>query len=514
MSHIPYLTKDGRITLMVDDQPFLILGGEVHNSSASDLNHMKERVWPGLQELGGNGYLVPVYWECIEPEPGKYDFQLVDGLLEQARAIGVHLVLLWFGLWKNGKSEYVPAWIKTDPAYDYMVKENGQLVESVSPLCEPAIALDERAFSHLLMHLKEVDEQHTVIMIQVENETGIWDSPRDYGNKANQQYAAQIPEDMAALYETSGTWEEVFGLAAPEYFMSYYFAKAVERIASADKAAYPLPFYMNCVDFGFPARAGQMPSGAPIPRVRRIWRAFAPSIDLYGPDIYAPNYKGIAGSYAQTDNALVIPELAQDKNVASKALYTVAGYNTICYSPFGIEALMQPISETDLLSETNTDLVRPEPESGALLQEAYRILQCMWPEIRRAQEENRIYAFLESGNPADEFVLDNYILKVSYGDGGIVGHMGQQGHRCDARPVGGGYIIRTGTDTFLMCGIACNLEIQPRYASGKSVFILSKREMRFSGNRLVPGRILNGDERNYIAIGQTPAIVEIAMYER
>lgn len=512
---IPYMKKENnRCSLMVDDKPFIILGGELHNSSGSDLNYLKEHVWPGLEKLGGNCYLTPVYWECMEPEQGKFDFTLVDGVISQAREAGVHLVLLWFGLWKNGKSEYVPQWMKTNSEYFYMVGENGKQVESISPLCNQAVELDRNAYIQLMTHLKETDEQRTVIMIQVENETGIWDSPRDFSEAANQEYHKAIPADMEQLYGMSGTWEEVFGNDAPENFMSYCFSHAVESIASAGKEAYPLPTFMNCVDFGFPARAGQLPSGAPIPRVQKIWRHFAPSIDVYGPDIYAPDFRGISAAYAATDNILIIPEMAQDKNAASKAFFAVASYNTICFSPFGIEGLMIPLSETDLLSQTNSDLVRPEPEAGELLSEAYGILGYMLEDIKQAQEEHRIYGFLEQGNPMDEFVLENYILRVSYGDGGMRGHMGQCGHRAENRPVGGGFIIQKSSNRFLLCGISCNLEILPKYASRKEIFILNKREYKYVDGKMIQGRIMNGDERNYTAIGGSPGIFEITMYQR
>ena len=127
MKHIPYLEEiDGRTELIVDEKPFLILGGEFHNSSGSDLNYLEKHVWPGLRRLGGNCYLTPVYWECMEPQKGVYDFTLVDGVIEQARREKVRLVLLWFGLWKNGKSEYIPVWMKKDPSYFYMKGIDGQ----------------------------------------------------------------------------------------------------------------------------------------------------------------------------------------------------------------------------------------------------------------------------------------------------------------------------------------------------------------------------------------------------
>lgn len=110
---LPKLIKeDGVFTLYVDGKPYTALAGEIHNSSSSDLNYMKEKVWPYLRELNLNTVILPVSWELIEPKKGEFDFQLVDGIIEQAREENLRLVLLWFGLWKNGLSSYAPGWVK------------------------------------------------------------------------------------------------------------------------------------------------------------------------------------------------------------------------------------------------------------------------------------------------------------------------------------------------------------------------------------------------------------------
>lgn len=514
MKRIPYLKKeDGRTTLMVDDAPFLILGGEFYNSSGSDLRYMEEHVWPGLRKLGGNCYLTPVYWECMEPEEGVYDFTLVDGVIAQARREGVRLVLLWFGLWKNGSSSYIPSWMKKNPEYYYMYGIDKKMVESVSPFCEEAVELDAKAFAALMRHICKIDEERTVIMVQVENETGIWGHPRDYSKQAEQIFAEEIPGEMKDLYKTSGTWEDAFGMDACEYFMAWGLAKAVGKIAAAGRKEYDLPMFMNCVAIGIPLRAGQVPSGGPLPRVHKIWRAFVPSVDLYGPDIYSPFYKEVSSEFAAA-NALVIPELSQNKDTASKALFTVAAYNTICFSPFGIDGMMTPVCENDLLAQTNSELYDGAEYDGDILAEAYRIISVMWEEIRKAQKEGNIYAFLQQNEGSAEFVLDDYILNITYGDGGMQGHMGQPGHRKVNSPVGGGFVLRRGRDQFLLCGIACNLQVNPRYASQEQVFVLDKREWYCTENGLKQGRILNGDERNFVAIGCRPSLQELTFYRR
>jgi hypothetical protein len=99
---IPYLHKqNGVVQLMVDDKPFLILGGELHNSSASSPEHMKT-VWPKMKSLNINTVIAPVYWELTEPEEGKYDFTLT-GSRKSGPTIDPHIAEAlrpFLGTWK------------------------------------------------------------------------------------------------------------------------------------------------------------------------------------------------------------------------------------------------------------------------------------------------------------------------------------------------------------------------------------------------------------------------------
>ena len=74
---IPYLKKEHDMTrLYVKDKPFYARSGEIHNSSSSSLEYMEERVWPALRQLHVNCVVAPIYWECVEPEEGVFDFTL------------------------------------------------------------------------------------------------------------------------------------------------------------------------------------------------------------------------------------------------------------------------------------------------------------------------------------------------------------------------------------------------------------------------------------------------------
>src|SRR4051812_36130699 len=109
---IPHLEKNGNTTqLIVQGKPFLILGGELHNSSTSGAEYMRP-IWEQMKKKNLNTVIAPVYWELLEPQEGKFDFSLVDSMIYGARKQNLHLVILWFASWKNGYSTYVPTWIK------------------------------------------------------------------------------------------------------------------------------------------------------------------------------------------------------------------------------------------------------------------------------------------------------------------------------------------------------------------------------------------------------------------
>ena len=88
----PHLRQQGSTQqLIVDGQPFLMLAGEIHNSSSSSLVYM-EPIWDRLAEMGLNTVIAPLYWELVEPQEGVYDFGLLDGLVEGAREHDFRLV--------------------------------------------------------------------------------------------------------------------------------------------------------------------------------------------------------------------------------------------------------------------------------------------------------------------------------------------------------------------------------------------------------------------------------------
>ncbi|WP_440135580.1 beta-galactosidase, partial [Chitinophaga sancti] len=242
----------------IPDLPVLpVLAGEVGNSSASSLSYMSA-IWTKAKAMHFNTVLVPVYWELLEPAEGNFDFMLVDSLIYQARANDLHLVLLWFGTWKNSMSCYAPAWVKKDIK---RFPRAGAELEILSAFEENNVQADIRAFTALMRRVKQLDaKERTVLMIQVENEIGMLGAPREYTAAANEAHAGQVPDALMRYlishkdslvpelrlhwggqgYKMAGSWETVFGksMATEELFQAWYYAVYANRVAGAGREVY------------------------------------------------------------------------------------------------------------------------------------------------------------------------------------------------------------------------------------------------------------------------------------
>ncbi|CTP91416.1 hypothetical protein XTPLMG730_3146 [Xanthomonas translucens pv. phlei] len=176
-----YVSRDGHHALFVDGAPYSIMAAQLHNSSAWP--QVLPQALDAVQALHANTVEAPVYWEQFEPAPGRYDYRNVDALVEQSRARGLRLIVLWFGTWKNGQMHYVPEWIKRDPAtYPRMRDAKGEPVDVLSPHAPANLQADARAFVALMQHLRKIDAgRYTVIAVQVQNEPGAIGTVRDHG---------------------------------------------------------------------------------------------------------------------------------------------------------------------------------------------------------------------------------------------------------------------------------------------------------------------------------------------
>jgi beta-galactosidase GanA len=307
-SELPQVrVENGASQLIVDGKPHLILGGELGNSSAGTAAQADD-ILPRLARMHFNTVLMPVAWEQIEPVEGQFDFSILDHWIDVATQSKVHLVLLWFGSWKNGFSSYAPAWVKADTKrFPRAIPAEGEPLEILSTFGVETLKSDSLAFGKLMTHVRERDTRdQTVLMVQVENEVGYLGRGRDRSPEADKQFKESVPNklisglnarrlslspELAAHFVPEGhPWTEVFGEAANEAFMAWKYASYIEKVTAAGKAEYALPMYVNAQLPAAMERAGEYPSGGPHPYYLEVYRVTAPSIDMYCPDIYWPEF--------------------------------------------------------------------------------------------------------------------------------------------------------------------------------------------------------------------------------
>jgi hypothetical protein len=486
------LEKDGHYALMVDGEPYLMLGVQANNSSAWP--EYLDKVWPAAKTLNANTVELPIYWEQIEATPGKFDFSTVDLIVSKARGHHLRLVLLWFGTWKNGSSHYTPEWIKQDQVkYPMLRDKNGETVDSPSPFSQAFLEADKRAFSALMRHLKETDEQHTVVMVQVENESGVWGGVRDYGAEAEKVFAGPVPEKLIkGLGKQPGTWRAVFGDDADETFEAWYTADYIEQVAAAGKQEYALPLYVNAAlrDPFHPGKAPSYESGAPTDNNIELWKIAAPSISVIAPDIYMPEYDKymkLIELYKRKDNPLLIPETGNPALYAHY-VYAAIGQGAIGWAPFGLD-LTGYSNQTEGPEAMKSDALKPFAQQYTLLAPIARQLAKgnLEGKVRGASEEPEQHT--------QKLDFERWTAWLQYGMPSFGNWMQPKGNQ----PADGGVVIlELGPDEFLVAGHHVRVDFTPTFAPGKKRYWLAVEEGSYdAAGKWKMTRIWNGDQTDY-----------------
>ena len=506
------IEKDGRHALLVDGKPFFMLGGQAHNSSGWP--GMLPNVWLSVKAMHANTLEIPIYWEQIEAQPGRFDFSLVDTLLMQAREHNIHLVLLWFATWKNGSNHYMPEWMKRDAVkYPNITGASGQPVDSPTPHTKAAMKADAKAFAAVMGHLKKADEQHTVLMVQVENEPGSWDSVRDYSEIANKLIAGPVPaellkpEILKSLNRPSdakGTWREVFGKDADEYFHAWSVASYIGYVAAAGKAEYPLPMYVNSAlrDPLTNPPASTYESGGATDNVISIWKAAAPALDLAAPDIYLPGTEQelkVLELYARPDNPLFVPETGSSAEYA-KFIYKVIAYGGIGFSPFGIDDNGQNAGEAGTAERLS-----------AIAQE-YAIINPMMRDLAKWGFEGKVKAVVERDDRAPQSIdLGKWQATVIFNS--QEARVVQTGNRSISKAM----IVQLGENEFILIGTLCRITFRPAGSDlGKAWQYLKVEEGNYENGIYKLLRIRNGDETDWGGprFGSVPAVLHATLITR
>ncbi|WP_430611746.1 DUF5597 domain-containing protein [Enterococcus sp. DIV0876] len=474
------------------------LAGEVHNSSASSIEYMEKMVWRRIDQLAINTLLIPIYWELFEPQQGVFDYSLLENHLKNAADKKVQVIFLWYGLWKNGLSTYVPQWMKVDDTGRFIrvQDKNGHHLESFTPLCKNSTEADIVAFGKLCSYLADHPLKDHVAMIQVENELGCLQTDRDYSDCAQNQYQGKLPTVIQNVYPEALFWHDI--PHSQECFMAYYYAKTIESLAKLVEKHLDIPVFTNVWLKKVGKMPGEYPSGGAIDTTWKVWKAVAKSLTFIAPDIYEEDISAILSAYSD-DQSLFIPETRIDKKYISNIFYAF-GKGAIGYSPFGIEDLLADQKDQNYTFLKQLGLEKEAfncEDTKAYLNRGYEIISELTPLLLHPKAA--VFSFRKENCNQLIFEDTDYRWEIKLFSTKDMIHSA-------------GMIIKL-EDTYYCTGanIAFNLNLLQH--SQQRVGILSLEEGYFDSGVWQKTRQLNGDEAYYPFIGEAFKIVKMKLFK-
>lgn len=497
----------------------------------------QERTFSSLKALGLNSVIATASWEIVEKEEGKYDFTEVDYCIRSARENGLKLIFIWFGAFKNPFMTYAPNWVKTDPKrFPRAMDEQGRELELPSIFNDRLLRADASAYCALLEHIKETDFDHTVVMMQIENEPGIRGTARDYSPLAQKAWKRPVPARLitylqqnentlkpdlksawtAAGRKTSGNWEEIFGASltsddgthpilnlTEHLFTAYHYARYLDFLSSEGKRIYPIPTFTNASVFGIDSRGISLGNGCSIPDFFDMYKAGAPSLDILTPNSYMQQLDEICKAFCFEGNPILIPESSIS---GARAIYAIGEWDAIAFSPFGIDSWARMAEGSPAYS---------------LLKETYNTLSEMEGMIAgHLGSPTMRGTYLYNGHAADTLTVGNYQVSFSQGRSFDIGALmapatgtGPQGSGWEDRFEGGALLIQTSPDEFFLAGYGVNASfdllptVKHAFCGYDSIY-----EGVFQDGTFIPGRLLNGDERNAFLPNGKVTVLRIRLY--
>jgi hypothetical protein len=323
-----------------------------------------------------------------------------------------------------------------------------------------------------MQHLRVVDgAEHTVIMVQVENEPGITGSARDHSTAANRLFEAPVPAAYAkALHLKPGSWTQAFGAGVDEEaFTTYYLAHYIDSVAAAGKQAYPLPMLVNVwqggggtadrfYDFDRPGET--YPSGGGQSHTLDWWKAAAPAIDLIAPDIYHRSlsiYRTILDRYARRDNPLLLVETGRGLDFARYCFMAIGDYGALGFAEFGAAIKLFGASDDGQWGPGFADMA-----------DNYRLLSNAAPVITQLLGTRRLQSAIEAENIAGrELSFDRWDVLAIFPPGQSKRPVWMDLDAPPAPPSGRVLVAQLATDEFLVFGFDAGVDFRPPAASGR-----------------------------------------------
>ena len=490
MSNLPKIEKvNNGFCFMINDRPYIMLAGEVHNSACTSRLYM-QKVWEKAKAINCNTVLTPVYWEIIEPEESLYDFSSLEWLITDARKFDLKLVLLWFGSWKNGHSTYVPEWIKTNlERFPRVENEYGIKTKALSMFGSDIFSVEVKAFQKLMNFVKNFDyKEQTIIALQIENEVGVLGTRRDYS-----------PAAMEA-------WKDDFKEKSDEEFMCWNYAAYIDRLAQKGKEIYNIPMFTNAwLKENEEEEPGFYPCGGPVQDMVEIWKNSTRYLDAVCPDIYTFKFEQTAAKYTRSDNPLIIPETRRDKWAPANLYSAIGTYHTLCYAPFGLESVgenksyITQIMHTDL-NDKNVSCKLVEE----FLSESYKIFTNMQPIITRYYGTPKMIGFVQNDDNMYRHIrFGKYQIRIEYY------------HRIDDNHMfipAAGIIIQEDENKLVFLGYGYRAYLETTNTGKQLDFLLLEKGMYDCNANWVKYMDLNGDEQ-HIRMEEKPTILKAVFYE-
>jgi len=433
MEAMPHLGElNGHSALFVDGEPFFILSLQWDCDSCYSPQDM-DPLFPEARKMGCNTAALPLYWREVEPEEGRFDFRMLDHRIQMARANELRLVLIWFGTYKNGCLNYAPDWVKGSPRrFRRARSRSGQdLANFACPTCREMFEKDRACVEAIFRRIRETDaDQRTVVLFQMENETGILGTDRCCCEECEARFS-------------SGGWDRRFGARAAEAFSAHSIATFCDGIAAAAKAVYQLPVYMNSW-VSSPVRRQLpgvgYPSGGPVAAMLDIYRETLKSVDFIAPDIYTHGYRDLTfqcKAYQWPGNPLYVAEHSSGPGSRAErnVFYALGEHAAIGFDPWAIDRAFP--------DESAAPLVHPLDQRWSAeaysLRDSYVVIRDAMIPIVEAQGTDRLRVIVqEDGEEAALLEFADVAIELGYR------HRDRQSR---------GVAVRLGASEWLLAGV-------------------------------------------------------------